>query len=129
APAQLRRRVQPLRCRDAPRRRGSQTERISVAVAFVRLVGDQRFEGRGLVEPGPGVELLGQDRLAVMAPALALGAVDHADETLQSRFGEAPSQGLVLAGRQVEQEARYPAVVAGALVGIAARGQDPLGLV
>jgi hypothetical protein len=48
-----------------------------------------------LVEPYIGVKLLGQDCLAVVAPQLSIGTVDHADEALQPRLGEAAAERFV----------------------------------
>src|SRR4051812_8396811 len=45
----------------------------------------QRHQGAGLVEMDHGVELVGHVGLEVMALALGLRAVDHADRALQPR--------------------------------------------
>src|SRR5947207_9804494 len=61
--------------------RNSEPERIGLFVAWP-LFARKRGHRLRLVEPHPGVELLRQDRMAVVAPALGLGAIDDADEAL-----------------------------------------------
>ena len=54
-------------------------------LAFRPMFGGEWRHGLRLVEPDPGVELVGERRLGVMTPALGLGAVDDADEALEPR--------------------------------------------
>src|SRR5438067_738318 len=88
----------------------------------------QRCHGTGLVEPDPGVELAGQDRRRIMAPAFGVRAVDHADEALQPRLRQRLARGLMLALAKVEQEARDPAVMALPLIAVGSRRIDALDL-
>src|SRR5215217_4888055 len=64
-------------------------EWISIRHARAPMLGSKWCHGLCFVKPGVGAELLGQDGLAVVAPELCVGPVDHADEALQPRPGEA----------------------------------------
>src|SRR5437868_993598 len=86
-------------------------ERVGLLLvdAFARpLLTRKRSDRFGLVEPHPGIELPGQDRRAIMAPAFGLWAVDDADEPLEPRLHQFARQPVVaLAFTQIEQEARH----------------------
>src|SRR4028119_2338431 len=63
-------------------RQGSSAERPHLGFAFVVDI-RQGGDCPCLVEPHPRVELLAKHRLAIVAPALRLRAVDYAYEPLQ----------------------------------------------
>src|SRR5688572_504130 len=48
----------------------------------------ERLDGAGLVDVDHGVELLRQTGVKVVALALGLGSIDHADRALEARFHE-----------------------------------------
>ena len=45
----------------------------------------ERCHRARFLEPHPGIELFGKDRLELMAVSLGLGAIDHPDRTLEER--------------------------------------------
>jgi hypothetical protein len=82
----------------------------------------ERRHRLGLVEPHIGIELLGKDCLAVVAPQLRVGPVDDADEALKPRLREAASQRLVLGRRKIKQEPVFTRLMAQPLIAIRAGG-------
>src|SRR3954467_4527921 len=64
-------------------------EWIGIRHARAPMFGSEWYHGLCFVKPDIGIELLGQDGLAVVAPELCVGPVDHADEALQPRLREA----------------------------------------
>src|SRR3954471_20341832 len=97
-------------------------------LARPRLARKQRDRIR-IVEPDISVELLGQDRLAIVAPALGLRAVDNADEPLQPRL--APRLAPVpprLAFAEIQQEPPDTAVMRHSLMAPRKRQTHPLHL-
>src|SRR3954452_3900232 len=92
----------------------------------LRVLRPERRQGRGLVEPDEGVELLRQGGVGVVAHPLGVGPGDDADEALQARLQEAAAERLV--APQVEEEGRHARFVAEALIAVAVRGPDALDL-
>src|SRR5690606_22576129 len=104
-----------------------EAERVGRGKAAVGLGRAERREGSGLVEPHPGVELIGQDSLAVVAPSLRFRPINDANEALDSGTEQSLAQCFVLPWRQIERETRDPAVVTEAFVAVAAARQHSLG--
>ena len=51
----------------------------------LELVRGDRFDGARLIEPDVLVELVGQDRVEIVAGELSLRPIDHADGALEPR--------------------------------------------
>src|SRR4051812_1355833 len=93
------------------------------------LVAGQRRDRARLVEPNPRVELPRQDRLAVVAPALGFGAIDHPDEALEPRLHQFRAQlRIKRTFAQVEHETPDAGLVALALVTFGKRRIDTFDL-
>src|SRR3954453_21075461 len=81
------------------------------------LLARQRSHRFRFVEPHIAVELPGQDRLAIVAPALGFRPVDDADEALEPRLHQPSRQpGVELALAQGEEKPVYPHFLAYPLV-------------
>src|SRR3954447_10810035 len=76
-------------CNRAAWHGGLFAEGIGIRHARAPMFGSEWYHGLCFVKPDTGIELLGQDGLAVVAPELCVGPVDHADEALQPRLREA----------------------------------------
>jgi hypothetical protein len=90
------------------------------------MLASQGRDGARLVDPDARVELLGKDGLAIMAPQIGIGSVDHADQTLEPRLAEPSPQGIVPALGHIEQEPGDATVVELPLVTVAERRVDAL---
>src|SRR4051812_48161015 len=94
--------------------------------AFVPTCGAiERLQRLRPVEMDHHVELRGQARIEIVAPALGLGSIDDADGALELRPLERAS-GLRLL--EIDPERRVPAVMERALVALRKAGSDPLAL-
>src|SRR5579884_4486580 len=101
----------------ARRLAASHAERIGLLFARLRrrswpLLARKRRNCVGLVEPHPCVELPRQDRLAIVAPSLGIGAINDPDEALEPRLHQRfPDLAPDLAVAEIEQGTRQGAVV------------------
>src|SRR5215204_2968294 len=92
------------------------------------MLGTQGGDGRGLVEPDIGIELLRQGSVRVVAQEFCLGPVDHADEPLQARLEQAMAKRIMPSFPKIEQETGDAREVAEPLVTLPMRGTDALHL-
>src|SRR5688572_4752554 len=92
-------------------------ERVSLRHA-AELVGLHRLNGLRTVEPDILVELLWQDRVEVVAGALGLGPIDHANRPLESRLSQFTAQHGARGLAQRQQECARAGLVAQALVAV-----------
>src|SRR5215207_4251630 len=90
------------------------------------MLGTQGGDGRGLVEPDIGIELLRQGSIRVVAQEFCLGPVDHADEPLQARLEQALAKRIMPSFPKIEQETGDAREVAEPLATLPMRGTDAL---
>ena len=81
-------------------------ERIGIRHARFSVLRPQWNDGRGLIKPDKGVELLWQRSIRVVAQELGFGSVDDTDESFQTRLEEASSKSVIPPLPEVEQEPR-----------------------